>query len=916
MAIRRRGAAAGQSGDARRNGDSRDRTAGVVSPWLLQAKVAVPATPADYLARPHLVRQVEAAVQRRLTVLQAPGGFGKTTVLSDVCRRVAGQGVLVGWLTLDAEDTPTVFGSYVALALEHAGLDLVAVFGPGAWALAPTARRIGMLARAVDQHPAPCLLVLDEVERLPRQTVGLIDRLIKRAPTNLHFAVACRSNPGLDLAAHVLDGSAVIVGPSAFRFSRHDIARLFRGDLSRRQLVAVEQRTAGWPVALTVYRNMQARETAGLPADTANLTDNFVGVRLLGDLTAADRRLLLDLSVFDTIEDELLDEVLGSSDARRRVAALSVLDGLLQPADSGDGVDVLHPLVRKYCLERFAVEDPRRKRTLHGRIARAFARRGQLEPAWRHARATGDRELVAELIEDAGITGLWSRGGTPLILAAASKVAQRLVESRPRLALLRCMALQYSGQAAEAAALYRMAEPRTRPDVRGTGSVDAAALVADRLLVQAVLAGSAGDLPPGSLEAALSGERAAAPAAAIPSLRRGVLHMLRCCASQERASFADSLQHAQQALSCFGEDAPGGAVYVEVGLGLGAMATGRPRDAAAAYRRARQIARRYGASDAHLAAIIDIVALELDLERHRRKAIQPRSLRAVSDADRVWSDIHAASIAVRAELAREQGCGGDAVALVERAMADLPRTGPGGRERFLRALLADCLLDAGQAAAAAGVWRDASLPAATSDLVDLDTQSWRTMEMLSGTRVRLLAAQGDLGAAAALAAAGASAASARGLVRTAMRGHALSMVVAHHAGAPGRVAAALAAFLDHARTADYFRPLQRHRDVSLVALRRLLADNPEAGRRAAAEAALERLDQAPANATSDLTPREIEVLAELRLGRRNKEIAQRLGITDEGVRYHLKKIYRKVGVSGRDAARRYVSAGGKIPVEQ
>ena len=95
---------------------------------------------------------------------------------------------------------------------------------------------------------------------------------------------------------------------------------------------------------------------------------DYMRVRLLGDLSRKDRAHLLDLSVFDWIDASLVDEVLGSSDARRRVVALSSLDGLLPPANADGTVRRLHPLLRDYCRDVLAVEDPARKRALHRRI--------------------------------------------------------------------------------------------------------------------------------------------------------------------------------------------------------------------------------------------------------------------------------------------------------------------------------------------------------------------------------------------------------------------------------------------------------------------------------------------------------------------------------------------------------------------
>ncbi len=277
-------------------------------------------------------------------MLSAPAGFGKTTVLADVVHGARAQGLLVGWILLDNDDLPQVFGSYLAGAFEHAGLDLTLLHTQNAWSSSPAVFQIGMLAHAIELHEAPCLLVLDEVDRLPRRTVELLDRLLKLGPRNLHVAMAFRSDPGFDLAPHILNGGAIVVGAEQFRFSMDEIARFFGGELSRRELAVVEERTAGWPVALMVYRNMRAAGAGGPGVDTSLLLpESYVGMRLLRDLSAGDRATLFDLAVFDWLDADLVDEVLGSSDARVRVATMSSLKGLLLPLDSDRTVERLHP---------------------------------------------------------------------------------------------------------------------------------------------------------------------------------------------------------------------------------------------------------------------------------------------------------------------------------------------------------------------------------------------------------------------------------------------------------------------------------------------------------------------------------------------------------------------------------------------
>ena len=330
----------------------------------------VPEPPAGYVRRAELLERLEGLLERRLTVLRAPAGFGKTTALANAAGEMRKRGLIAGWISLDGDDTPNLFGSYLAAAFGHAGLDVSLLDAQDAWSSAPAVQQMGALAQAIASHAAPCLLVLDEVDRLPRRTVQLIDLLVKRAPGNLHVAMAFRSDPGLDVGSYVLDGEAIVVGVQDFRFSRADIARFFQGGLSRRELVAVEERTAGWPVALMAYRNMRDGEATGRGANAAEATQNYLGVRLLRDLSTADRACLLDLAVFDWIDPDLVEEVLGSRDALLRVGALRALEGLLLAIGKHGTVLRLHPLLRDYCLDLFAVEDPDRLRFLHRQISR------------------------------------------------------------------------------------------------------------------------------------------------------------------------------------------------------------------------------------------------------------------------------------------------------------------------------------------------------------------------------------------------------------------------------------------------------------------------------------------------------------------------------------------------------------------
>ena len=174
------------------------------------------------------------------------------------------------------------------------------------------------------------------------------------------------------------------------------------------------------------------------------------------------------------------------------------------------------------------------------------------------------------------------------------------------------------------------------------------------------------------------------------------------------------------------------------------------------------------------------------------------------------------------------------------------------------------------------------------------------MEAISCARIRLLVERGgDHAGADVLASRLCSTASERGLTRTLLRGLALSMVVAHRAGRMDKALARLVEFVRLTCEADYLRALVRNRDISRTVLASLLDTNLDVRIRGIAESVLAHLGAGPGTPMA-FSSRELDVLAQIRQGRANREIADALGISDAGVRYHLRNIYRKTGATRRE----------------
>ena len=181
-----------------------------LAPWLLRQKVTVPDRVAGCLERTELVERA-LPTRSRITVLQASGGFGKTTLLAECCRRLIREGVPTAWVSLDERDEAAVLDAYLAFACQCAGLDAmeVAVEGEGG----EPGSRVGFVARAIESLDGPFVLAIDELERLTDPgAVALLQFLLERGPGNLHLALSGRTIPaGLNVAGAVLEGRATVL---------------------------------------------------------------------------------------------------------------------------------------------------------------------------------------------------------------------------------------------------------------------------------------------------------------------------------------------------------------------------------------------------------------------------------------------------------------------------------------------------------------------------------------------------------------------------------------------------------------------------------------------------------------------------------------------------------------------------------
>ena len=873
--------------------------------WLPARKAAVPDRIAGYFHRAELVQRY-LPTRRRLTVLKAPAGFGKTTLLAECCRSAMAKGVPTVWLSVDEQDEPETFATCLSRAFGRLEVFDTPTFGPEDGP--PVGRTLWPLLQAIEVHGAPCVLALDELERLSDpESVELVNVLLKRGPPNLHLAIACRDFPtGLAVAAQVLEGQAMVATAEHLRFSPTESAAFLADGAALGEAAAPEPDSAGWPLALRVLRERR------LDATHAGRARNFAGTsldaRMWRAMPTEDRDLVLDAGLLERIEPELLDEALAGHGLWQRLRSMATIDGLLLPAaDAEDGAHRLHPLLAECCTESRRREAPERFREVHRRIARALGRRGDIVSAMRHATEGDDPELAAGILEAAGGLRLMFREGFPRLQAADRFLTPTILAGHPRLALARALVLTLTGRLQEAPhGAAGFVQPASA-SVTWDGDAGQRELYLDDVFVRGLGVFFSTPSWASPEVATLRTQMADAVASTeIDPLMRSTLEFSLCVLHGAKAEFDEALSYAERARTAFGHTRSYVRPLLDYQVGMIAMARGQVLDAAAWYGRARHTLSTHFQNDPRTTSIGEALSRELELERNRLTSpLAPIPVPNAFDTGCSPFQAYAAASATVVEL-RLQDRGLEAALDALQEMLDHSyRANLPGISRYLSALHVATLADAGRLDDAQRTWRLAGLPPDDDGCLDLDRQTWREMEALAEARLKLLRARRDFDAARTFSRAVAETVERRGLRRTRMRCLALSMTVEVAAGDLTAAAEHLTGFLRLFAATDYARPLVRDAEVAWPLLESHIDAATDPALAAAARTLHGHLQAAAAEPRgARLTSREREVLRRLET-QRDRDIALALGISHAGVRYHVRRLFEKLDARSRmDAVHR------------
>ncbi|MYH14587.1 MAG: hypothetical protein F4149_05375 [Gammaproteobacteria bacterium] len=599
--------------------------------WLSKSKFQPPTSTSHLIARPLLIDLLENALNRRLIVVAAPAGFGKSTLLAQWCAGRDQLDEVSAWLTLDEADAePNQFLTCLIHALDNAGfnvgeLSIAADDGLMGTSVHLVLRR---LAVTFQQAESPTLLVIDDYHRAKSPAIDkIVLDLAEHCAGNLTLCLASREKLFPELASMLASGEALEIDAAKLRFTDAELRIAVGVDLTETVFAALQTKVEGWPVAIQLARLLLNDDTdheasiAHLHGHTGHLAA-YLTEQVIERLSPEQRNFVLKTSILDTFDAELADAVCGHDRSSHLLKALEPLHALLIPLDHRCASFRYHHLFAECLQDLLHQQRDVEVRQLHLNAARCLGERGDYSAAVRHGMTAKHDGLCADLVCRAGGWELVLFGGIGRLNGLLRHFPQRVLKKYPRLQFAKSYLALKNGEISEARAYFDCAASSPRFD-KGD-----AALMRDhinmRILIEAYEDNGLVNPDNDFIHEAL--DRIGAD----DSMTRGIIQCNMALRHTAFGRFEQARQQAETAARSMREARSVlGLNYAYLHLGMVAFYTGRYQVATANFERATDMARDNFGADSGLKYLSEVY---LQAVRFWKAGLDDSSMDALTDA--------------------------------------------------------------------------------------------------------------------------------------------------------------------------------------------------------------------------------------------------------------------------------------------
>ncbi len=454
---------------------------------MIRTKVLPPSPRFEEVQRPELLARLQVGSVRELTLIGAPAGYGKTTLLNQ-WRRTEAPDLPFAWVTLDKQDNdPARLWKHIVEALrgvtpeERLRTDALAGLGMVGTNLVETV--LPALINDLTELSHRVVLVLDDYHYVTdgecHETVGF---LIQHLPETIHLVISTRSDPPLGLGRLRARGEVNELRSEQLAFSEEETASLMRERLGlsieRADIGVLLERTEGWPAGIYLASlSMRGRDAHALVSSlrgSSRYVVDLLAEEVLAALSEEERDFMIRTSVLERMSGPLCDEVLKTEGSGVLLREFGHSNLLVVPLEDGGRWYRYHRLFADFLLYELKNTHPNLVPVLNGRASAWFEREGMLEKAIEHARAAEDYERAGQLIARHWF-GYVATGQTATVRAWLDALPEDFVGRTAPLAIVEAWICALQGRREETERFLALAEAGhyqgDLPD--GTPSVEA-----------------------------------------------------------------------------------------------------------------------------------------------------------------------------------------------------------------------------------------------------------------------------------------------------------------------------------------------------------------------------------------------------------------------------------------------------------
>ncbi len=429
---------------------------------LLATKLFIPPLHSETVYRSALVARINDSLERKITLISAPAGFGKTTLLSDWIRTC---NYPVSWVSLDRDDNDVNrFWSYFITSInrvhEDIGISLLANLQSQ---LPPSSNEIltGLINEITSSTSKPITIVLDDYHLIDTPEIHEgVSFLVEYCPPSLHLVIATRVDPQFPLSRWRVQGKMNELRTADLQFTVSETRDLLNGvlglELRWEDIEALERRTEGWiaglqMAAISIKGLLQNQDANHLPKFIEAFTGShrfvldYLFEEVINQQNEEIKEFLLKTSILDSITAPLCQAVTGNENSRAIIEYLDRANLFLVPLDDTRCWYRYHHLFADLLRNQLEHWHPEQVPLLHSEASEWYEKNGWVADALQHALLMEDLDRIISLVEGNATTMIY-HGELKSLSRWLDQLPENLIRTRPWLCVSQAWAMIFSGR--------------------------------------------------------------------------------------------------------------------------------------------------------------------------------------------------------------------------------------------------------------------------------------------------------------------------------------------------------------------------------------------------------------------------------------------------------------------------------------